>query len=252
MRRVSGISIAPVKGFRLLHPEGVELTEDGVLENRRFFLVDGDGARLRSSLTSWPVLVHGEYDPAAEVLRMTFPDGTEVEGSAVELGEAVRCESGGREVEARVVVGPWAEPLSRLAGHDVRVVRPDRPGVTLSEPVTLVSEASVERLAREAGADVDARRFRLLFTLSGCAEHEEDTWAGRLVRAGGAVLRIGGPVDRCAAITRHPETGVRDLDALRLIKGYRGLREGSCVDFGVFARVEQPGTVRVGDAVEPL
>jgi uncharacterized protein YcbX len=45
---------------------------------------------------------------------------------------------------------------------------------------------------------------------------------------------------------------VRDLDTLRVIKGYRGVRDGEAIDFGVYAAVEQPGRVRVGDPVEPL
>jgi uncharacterized protein len=48
MRTVALISSTPVKGFALPHPEHVELTPRGVAANRRFFLVDGDGKRLRS------------------------------------------------------------------------------------------------------------------------------------------------------------------------------------------------------------
>ena len=66
------------------------------------------------------------------------------------------------------------------------------------------------------------------------------------------MLRLGGPVARCAVTTRDPDTGVRDLDTLRLIKGYRGQLDGGEIPFGVFARVERPGRVRVGDAFEPL
>jgi uncharacterized protein len=36
--------------------------------------------------------------------------------------------------------------------------------------------------------------------------------------------RITGPVDRCVVTTRDPDTGERDLDTLRLIKRYRGMR----------------------------
>jgi len=78
VRTVSRISVTPVKGFALLCPEEVELTKRGVVENRRFFLVDGEGRRLRASLTDWPCLVHGEYDPEEEILAMRFPDGREV------------------------------------------------------------------------------------------------------------------------------------------------------------------------------
>ena len=81
----------------------------------------------------------------------------------------------------------------------------------------------------------------MLFDLDGCDEHEEDTWDGRRLRVGEAVLRVGGPVPRCAVTTRDPDSGERDLDTLRLIKGYRGVRDGEAIDFGVYAAVEQPG-----------
>jgi len=59
-------------------------------------------------------------------------------------------------------------------------------------------------------------------------------------------------VARCATTTRDPSTGVRDFDALRAIEAYRGRRDGHDIDFGVYARVLEPGRVRVGDPVEPL
>ena len=66
-------------------------------------------------------------------------------------------------------------------------------------------------------------------------------------------MRVGGPVDRCAVTTRDPDTGERDLDTLRLLKDYRGQRESDgAVLFGVYAYVERPGVVRVGDAFAPL
>jgi uncharacterized protein YcbX len=253
MRRVSCISIAPVKGSRLRHPERVELTENGVIENRRFVIVGEDGRHLRSEPTKWPVLFTSAYDAAQEILRMTFPGGEVVEGSALALGEDVvtLIEPGPKRVEMRIVDGPWAEPLSRLAGRPVRLARPHQVGVPLTDPVTLLADSSLARLEREAGQAIDPRRFRMLFTVAGCAEHEEDTWEGQLVRIGDAVIRITGPTDRCVVITRHPETGERDLDTLRLIKGYRPMR-GNHIDFGMFARVETPGAVSLGDAVEPL
>ena len=95
-----------MKGFALLHPEEAELTFDGTVGNRRFFLVDGEGRRPRSSLTAWRCLVRGEYDPERELLRMRFPDGTEVEGSAVALGETVHIDFEERRIAAQVVAGP--------------------------------------------------------------------------------------------------------------------------------------------------
>jgi len=248
---IAAISVTPVKGFQLLHPESVELTENGVVENRRFFLVDGDGKRLRSSLTAWPIAVAGRYDAARERLWMRFPDGTEIEESALGDG-SLTVDVYGRDVAVRAVPGAWDSQLSELAGHPVRVVRPNELGQVHEAPVTLVSCASVERLGEEAGGPVDARRFRMLFDLDGCEAHEEDGWDGRHVEVGGAILRVGGGVGRCAATTRHPETGKRDLDTLRLIAGYRERMESGELPFGVYAWIERPGRVAVGDELRVL
>jgi uncharacterized protein YcbX len=253
VKRVSAISLSPVKGFRLAHPEEIELGPEGVLENRRFFLVGPDGERLRSSLTAWPVLVHASYDAKLERLRLAFPDSREVEGDAVALGDPVHSKAGSLDLRGRVVEGPWEEPLSALAGHPVRLVRADEVGAGLNEPLTFVSDGSLGRLSHEAEREVDPRRFRMLFELSGCAPHEEDAWEGRVFAVGEAHVRFGGPVERCAVTTRDPDSGAVDLDTLRLIKGYRGQRpEDGAILFGVYGQVEQPGRVRVGDPVEPL
>jgi uncharacterized protein YcbX len=72
------------------------------------------------------------------------------------------------------------------------------------------------------------------------------------VRVGEAVVRVAGPVPRCAVTTQDPDSGVRTLDTLAGIKSYRGLRDGKKLDFGVYFDVVEPGRVRVGDTVEPL
>ncbi len=251
---VARISVAPVKGFRLLHPDEVELGPDGVAGNRRFFVAGADGQRLRTSATAWLSLVEARWDAAAERLSVRFPDGEEVEGDARAGGEAVRSTTGALELAGRVVEGPWDGPLSRLAGAPVRLVRSDGPSAGLTEPLSFVSDGSLRRLAEEAGVErLDARRFRMLFELAGCEPHAEDAWEGRGFRLGEAVVRLGAPVDRCAVTTRDPETARRDLDTLRLLARYRGRRASDgAVLFGVWGTVEQPGRVRVGDELLPL
>jgi uncharacterized protein YcbX len=92
----------------------------------------------------------------------------------------------------------------------------------------------------------------MLFMLDGCEEHEEDAWTGRRVRIGDSTLHVGGPVPRCAVITRDPETGNADIDALRVLAGYREAMDDGAIPFGVYATVETAGRVEVGDAVEVL
>ena len=250
---VERISVTPVKNTRLDHPASVLLGPNGVVGNRRFFLVGPDGMRLRSDATAWPSLLATSYDAEADQLAIAF-DGFEVGGDAAATGETLVCEVAEAMTEVRVVPGPWEEPLSQLAGKPVRLVRCEIDGATMTEPVTLVSRASLRRFAQEAAvADLDARRFRMMLELEGCGEHEEDTWAGRRFRAGEALLEVGGPVERCAVTTRDPATGERDLDTLRLLAGYRGRRESDgAILFGVYARVVEPGRVAVGDTLEPV
>jgi uncharacterized protein YcbX len=252
MRTVARISIAPVKGFALLHPDEVDLRVDGVPGNRRFYVTEQDGSRLRSSATTWLCRFRAEYDVDAELLAVTLPDGSEVKGSVAPNGRRVRSDFHGLEVESALLDGPWTEALSAEAGRPVFLARMLRPGTAYDHVASLMSEASVDRLAEHAGDTIDPRRFRMLFTLRGCTAHEEDGWDGRLVRIGDAVVRAGGPIERCAVTTRDPETGERDVDTLRLIKDYRGLGEAGSIDFGVYADVVEPGAVRVGDAVELL
>ena len=46
MKTVSRLSIAPVKGMALVHPEEIDLERNGVADNRRFYLVDDLGDRV--------------------------------------------------------------------------------------------------------------------------------------------------------------------------------------------------------------
>lgn len=246
--KVGRINVTPVKGLGLHHPQEVELTARGVETNRRFYLISG-----------WRLFNGKDHGPLVRIassvengrLRLDFPDGRVVDGE-VELGEAVSTSFWGRQVSGQLVIGPWSDALSDYAGASVQLVRTEEPGTGTDVHVgTLVSRASCERLGHELAAEVDARRFRMLFDLDGGDPHEEDTLDR--VRIGEAVVRIAGPVPRCAVTTQHPLSGVPSLDTLRGIKNYRGLRgEEKKIDFGVYFDVETPGRVRVGDVVEPL
>ncbi|HLX34279.1 MAG TPA: MOSC N-terminal beta barrel domain-containing protein [Candidatus Limnocylindrales bacterium] len=253
MPRISRISIAPVRGLALEHPESVDLGPTGVLEDRRFYLTD-DAGRLLDRIRFGPLVRIGAHtDPGGSTLRLTFPDGEVVDGE-VELGDPVETFVYNRLAVGHLVSGPWAEAIGRFVGRPVRLVRCDRPGGTRSRnAVSLIGDGSLAELAKWLDVSgVDGRRFRMLFEVSSLRAHEEDRWIGGRVAIGTSILSITHPDARCAITTQHPETGAPDLDTLRTIIAYRGLREGKKIDFGVLGEVVRSGVVDVGDEVLPL
>lgn len=250
MARVTRFAIAPVRSLGLQHPAEIDLTELGVVEDRRFYVIDLDGRLVDRLIAGELVQVAAATDPGATRLRMTFPDGSVVD-EQVRLGDAVETAIHGRTGVGHLVDGPWAAALEPFAGRPVQIVRCDRPGGTRSgNPTSLISDGSLNELARRAGVPaVDGRRFRMLIELDGTEAHEEDRWIGKRIALGDAVLEVTKPDSRCAITTQDPDTGVRDLDTLRTIIAYRGLRDAKYADFGVLADVAQPGRVRLGDEV---
>ena len=253
MPSVVRFSIAPVRSLGLEHPDEISVTERGVLEDRRFFLADDANRLVDRLIVGALVQISTHTDPDGRTLRMTFPDGQVIDDE-VRLGEARETPIHGRTGVGRVVAGPWAAALSTFCDRPITLIRCDRPGGTRAgNPTSLVSDGSLAELARHAGTDqVDARRFRMLIELDGAEPHEEDRWIGHRVAVGDAVLAVTKPVARCAITTQDPNTGERDLDTLRTIIGYRGLREGKHADFGILADVAQPGRIQLGDTVRVL
>jgi hypothetical protein len=182
-----------------------------------------------------------------------MPDGAVIEDE-VRLADPIETRIYGRTAHGHVADGPWAAVLSAVAGRSIRVVRADRVGGTRTKhPATIVSDGSLARIGDQLGVGpVDGRRFRMLIDLEGGEAHEEDGWIGRRIELGETILFVSGPVGRCAMTTHDPDTGERDLDTLRAIRDYRGLRDGKDLDFGVFGEVERPGRIELGDEVRLL
>jgi uncharacterized protein len=249
---VTALHTAAIKGTRLRSVDAVVLDERGAANDRRFFVIDErDRMRNGKAIGSLQAVVAVPEDGR---LRLEFPDGSEVDGQ-VELGDSLTAKFFSHHITGRLVVGPWSEALSDFCGQALRLLETgsavDRGA---KGPVSLVSRASLTRLAEEAETDsVDGRRFRMLIEVDGVEPHAEDRWLGQRLQVGGAWLRFDGHVGRCLVTGRDPETGEVTLPTLDLLRSYRsGLDSTEPLPFGIYGRVLRPGTVRVGDTVEPL
>jgi uncharacterized protein YcbX len=250
---VCGLAITPVKGTRLRAIESVRLDRHGARENRRFFLIDEDEEMVNSTHLGGLNTVISSYSDRDRHLSLAFPDGRVVE-DYVTLGDEVTTRFYKQPMPARLVVGAFSEAISEHVGKQLRLVEAGDEGAVDRGPtgaVTLISRASLARLADQAGRpSVDSRRFRMLIEVDGVGPHEEDAWVGRTLRLGEVVLRAQGHVGRCVITSRHPETGEIDLHTLKILGGYRRhLATTEPVAFGIYGEVVRPGEVRVGETV---
>lgn len=253
--RVAWITIAPVKGMALEQHSEVQLETFGVPGNRRFHLIGEDGRLLNGKQLGELQQIIPAWNEREGTLVLRFPDGVVAEGT-VELDGPVKTSFYGREVQGRMVEGPWAEALTEFVGRDLRLVQATPPGDAVDRgpaSVSVLSTGSLEAMRDAAGIrePIDPRRFRMLFGIQGVAPHQEDSWIGRSVRIGDAAVALRGNVGRCIVTSRHPETGVRNLPTLDVLAEYRDKIETTeRLPFGVWGTVSEPGRVRLGDAVE--
>ena len=245
---VSRIGLTPLKGAAHQDLAEVYLTPDGPVGDRVFCLLDRSRERVLRTVEHRTLLQtaarwHGG------VLTTTLPAGA-VSGVPAASGEMLKVDYWGRPAALEVVDGPWAAAYSEHLGQNVEVARAAPGEVVYGAPVSLVTSSSLDRLAEELGAPVDAAQFRATFTVDteGEPPHVEDSWAGRTLRLGEAEVLVRAGIPRCAVVDLHPGTGQRHTDALRCLGRYR--RAGAEVVFGVDAVVTRPGRVRVGDELE--
>jgi uncharacterized protein YcbX len=252
---VVGLAVTPVKGTRLHAVDQVKVGPEGVRENRRFYVIDDRHRMINGKRLGTLQTVIADYSDADRRLRLTFADGRVLQDE-IRLGEPVTTRFFSRAAKGRLVEGPWSEALSDACGESLRLVEAERPGGGVDRgaggAVSVISRASLARLAEAGGIEgIDARRFRMLVEIDGIDAHAEDRWVGGApVRIGEVVVAFDGHVGRCLITSRDPDTGQVDLPTLDILGEYRqGLGTTEPLPFGVWGRVLEPGTVRLGDEV---
>ncbi|HYV20984.1 MAG TPA: MOSC domain-containing protein [Verrucomicrobiae bacterium] len=140
-----------------------------------------------------------------------------------------------------------AELAGRFRGG-VELVRLDQ-GIFDETPVSIISLATIAGIGREAGLELDPRRFRANFVLDTeqTKPFHEDGWVGHTLLFGEAdpppAVRVTKCDLRCVMINLDPDTAAQDA---RVMKTATRLNRNNA---GVYATVVQTGTIRVGDRV---
>ncbi len=251
MPEVAGFNLTPVKSTALQQPDAIDLRTEGADGDRRFLFGRLDGSRA-SAVSKAPLMpIRSTWDRDADTLTLELADGCRITGDAEPYGDPIDVTLYDRTVPARRI-----DPVFDAAVADIdetltifRVDEPEYAGGV--HRVSLISRASVADVGSEGGdPGLDPRRFRMLVEIDGLEAYAEDAWAGRRLRLGRAVVRVGKRVARCVMTTLDPDTGRSDFPTLDVLTRTR--KVGTDLLLGVYADVEVPGLVRVGDQVEPI
>lgn len=144
------------------------------------------------------------------------------------------------------------EPLPDLMAFPPELMEYESPPGTYFDayPLLLVTDVSLRTLqALNPASRVDVRRFRPNVVLRAEGSDLEGTfpeasWAGRRLRIGDAVLELVAACPRCVMVTHPFDDLPKDPSLLRTI-----VREAA-QNFGVYAKIDAPGTLRLGDEGE--
>jgi len=254
---VTGLTLYPVKGLRGIPVSACRIGPLGLEGDRRWMIVDANGTFLsqrshpRMALVETAMVGEGEagrgeaQEAGRSRIRLTAPGLAPVEIPAVPReGAPVPVTIWDDPVnavapspEADAWMSAYLEAPVRLVYQPDHAVRPTdgafAPGGRVSfadgYPVLLVTQASLDELNRRLAEPVPMARFRPNVVVGGPgAPHAEDRW--RRIRVGGVHLAGVKRCARCTVTTVDPATGVRGVEPLRTLAGYRAA--GGKVWFG--------------------
>lgn len=260
--QVTRICIYPIKGTREVSVSEAEVRPRGLSGDRRWMLVDSDGAFLQQRNAPKLSLVEVALDPDGSLkidapdmpqLSVHVPDGGKRQSATVWEDTVLAADAGS-------TVSDW---FARYLGQDCRMVfmdsdshRPVDPEfgkdgdvVSFADavPLLLASEASLRDLNDRMGKPVPMSRFRPNVTIDGDAAWGEDDW--KLIQIGNVRFELTHRCARCVVTTIEQQSGEKDPDGepLKTLATFR--RDPDGVYFGHNMIPRSTGVIQVGDQV---
>jgi uncharacterized protein YcbX len=238
----------PVKSMQGSVVDALEIDPTGIGGDRAHGLIDVATGRLLAAKRTAALL-----EAVADDRAITLPDG-----SAIALddpgADAALSAWLGREVRL-VAAGEAGDVAYEMTfdppNEEAEVFDIPTPAGTLLD-ITPVHAVTTATLAACAAArpdlDWDVRRFRPNLVLDvDVPAWEEQTWVGRDLEVGGALLRVSGPMVRCAMPLRAQPGGLARQP--ELFRALSELNEAYPNHLGICLDVVEPGRVEVGEDV---
>jgi uncharacterized protein YcbX len=276
---VAGLWRYPVKSMRGEGVSALALTERGARGDRGWAVIDETSGKVASAklprlwgrlLTCRATIASPDGEPGtAPEVEITLPDGQTVTAGDARADAALSALAGrpvrlsSQPPELAEIERYWPD-IEGMAQRDVETsnaIGAGAPPGTFFDfaPVHLLTTVSLARLrALYPSGYTDVRRFRPNLLIAPLRDEEgfvENDWVGRVLLIGDTLrLRIITPTPRCVVPTLPQADIPNDIGILRTIAAQNrppipirgGAKQPS---LGVYAVVEQPGVVRLEDAV---
>jgi len=246
--------------------QAVELTEQGVLGDRAFALIDNDSGKAVSAKNTrlFPDLFEFSAafveeprpDESMPEIEITFPDGTLVRSDSVDIDRVLSAHFN-QNIRLGRVTDPVAEGADDQINDVARSLGSPLPAGSFLDlfPISVLTTSTLDRLNElEPGSRFDERRFRMnVIVNSERPGFIENDWVDHNLAFGEtAQLNVTLLDPRCVMTTMAQGDLPKDADVLRAIVRHNNLQVGDlgllpCV--GVYAVVQVHGSVRIGDSV---
>lgn len=259
MIRIANLHIYPLKSGAGIAVDRFDLDRFGPKNDRRWMVVDTEGALLTQRELAALRLVTAI--PSADQLTLGAPGFANLVIGRDDQAPRRTVRIWDDSVEAVDSGDRAAEWLSEFLGQPVRLaympgwaIRRTSPdydpigaNVAFADgyPILVVGQASLDDLNGRLGTPLPMNRFRPNVVVTGTSPYEEDGW--RKFSSNGVAFDAVKPCARCTITTTDQITGERGQEPLRTLATFR--KVGSGVMFGVNVVHRGSGTLRVGDAV---
>lgn len=263
--RLSQIWVYPVKSLAGFSADSWSLSGRGLVDDRRWMLVDGSGHFL--SQRALPSMSQLQAFLPSDGLGIRDRSGAEwiLEGVQARTGRECIVQIWDDQVAAVQIEAPGlTDWLRTRLGHAVELVYMPNPSRRPVDPVyakagelvsfadgfpyLIANETSIADLSTRCGEPVDMLRFRPNLVISGGSAWEEDQWSA--VRIGAQEFLTPKPCARCGMVNVDPQSGAQGKELLQALAAFR--KFGHKVIFGMNAcwRDTGMGRVGVGDEVQ--
>lgn len=264
---LSAINIFPIKSLRGVSLTSSEIDNRGLLQDRRWMLVDNNGKFITQRQHARLALV--DVKPGSGQLVLSAPDMVPLtiplhpafheninvtvwhDSCDVWSLEAIYDEwfSDYLHTGCRLVYMP--DHVKRSVDNNFSVSVHDQVGFADGFPFLLISEASLadlnKRIMEQGGSALPMMRFRPNLVVKNEVPYEEDQW--KIITIGELTFHVVKPCSRCVIPTIDIETGEKRSEPMKTLSGYR--QRDNKIYFGqnLIHEHNKPGSLQIGDEV---